>query len=74
VTPSPGTGWRIAPVRPIRSEYKPVLSRVERMAYAAAHRIMQEQTQTVELACAGARRSAQADAIAKIIIESLQGR
>ncbi len=67
MTPAP----RLRSVK--RAEYKPVLSDVERRAYAAAHRIMCEQTIDVTLACAGSRRSRQADAIASIIIESLGG-
>lgn len=53
-----------------RDRYKPVLSERERIAYAAAHRIMTEQAPCAHLATPGGRRSAQLDHIAKIIMES----
>lgn len=67
--PQPGTGYRLKAVK--RPAYQPVLSEAERAAYHAAHRILTEQSHDPELACAGARRSAQMDAIAKIILESM---
>lgn len=67
--PSPNTGTRLRAVK--RPAYQPVLSAIERAAYAAAHRIVCEQTVPPQLACAGARRSAQADAIARIIVDSM---
>lgn len=71
--PSPGTGSRLRAVRSKREPYAPVLSAVERAAYAAAHRIMTQQTVAAELACAGSRRSAQVDAIAAIIVREMEG-
>ena len=52
--------------------YQPILSAIERKAYRAAYRIMTEQTADVELVCPGARRSAQLDALARIIKEELR--
>jgi hypothetical protein len=74
--PSPGTGWRSIPLMvrvPIlsRPHYKPILSRLERAAYAAAHKILSVETHHPELACAGERRSRQVDDIARIIMEAM---
>lgn len=54
---------------PKRRPYVPILSAVERQAYAAAHRILTVDTENMRLLCPGARRSATVDAIAKIIME-----
>ena len=56
-----------------KKPYVPVLSAVERMAYAAAHRILTvEDSSAARLGAPGARRSARVDAIAKIIVDQFQ--
>lgn len=56
-----------------RREYTPILSAVERCAYAAAHRLCAEDLDNRELICPGGQRSARVDAIARIIMESFEG-
>lgn len=58
----------LAPV-PAKPPYKPVLSVIERRAYAAAHRLLQLSVSgETQLACPGGRRSAMVDRIAAVII------
>jgi hypothetical protein len=52
-----------------RREYKPILSDIERRAYAAAHRLCTENLDNNELVCPGGRRTARLDAIARVIME-----
>ena len=59
-------------VEPKRAPYKPILSERERRAYQTAHRLMTETTDSPELATPGARRSAQMDRIAGIILETMK--
>jgi hypothetical protein len=59
----------LAPI-PAKKPYKPVLSVIERRAYAAAHRLLQlSASGERELACPGARRAAMVDRIASVLIE-----
>lgn len=59
----------LAPV-PAKPPYKPVLSLIERRAYAAAHRLLQlSASGEKELACPGARRTAMVDRVAAVLIE-----
>lgn len=53
--------------------YKPILSRLERRAYAAAHRIMTADLMSHGLAAPGGIRSRTVDRIAQIIKESIGG-
>lgn len=55
-----------------RAAYVPALSRFERGAYAAAHRLLSSDLCRRDLAAPGARRSAQVDAIARIIMDALK--
>lgn len=53
-----------------RRPYVPILSETERLAYAAAHRILTERPYIDRLATPGGRRSAMVDAIANVIMET----
>jgi hypothetical protein len=53
-----------------RRAYVPILSKTERLAYVAAHRILSERAYTDRLATPGGRRTAIVDGMAKIIIET----
>lgn len=55
-----------------REAYKPVLSRAERAAYQAAHKIVGEDWFDQSLACPSARRVRAVDRIAGIIMDTLK--
>ena len=75
--PSPGPKPVPAPI-PVaivpRTPYTPILSPLERKAYQIAHRLIMGAIWQVggELAAEGGRRTAQVDAIAKVIMEELK--
>lgn len=51
-------------------QYIPILSETERLAYAAAHRILSERAYSSRLAAPGGQRTAIVDSIAKVIVET----
>lgn len=70
--PAPGPTLLPTPIRP---PYVPILSRTERKAYQIAHRLMMGDVWRVgnDKGTPGGRRTAEVDAIAKLILEELEG-